>query len=89
MDTKLNVLETRIRPRPHESGLKKICGFKNVRIGVDMAKTYVGRHFELWERDLVPPDGGNRLSLNDATQFKRWRSRKYSRESRPIDQFYI
>ena len=47
MDTKLNVLETRIRPRPHESRLKKICGFKNVRIGVDMAKTYVGRHFEL------------------------------------------
>ena len=60
-----------------------------MRIGVDMAKTYVGRHFELWERDLVPPDGGNRLSFNDATQFKRWRSRKYSRESRPIDQFYI
>ena len=28
-------------------GIKKICGFKNVRIGVDMAKTYVGRHFEL------------------------------------------
>ena len=46
MDTKLNVLETRIRPRPHESGYKKICGFKDVRIGVDMAKTYVGRHFE-------------------------------------------
>ena len=47
MDTKLNVLETRIRPRPHKSGYKKICGFKDVRIGVDMAKTYVGRHFEL------------------------------------------
>ena len=33
------VPQSSLRPHPHEPG-KKICGFRNVRISVDVAKTY-------------------------------------------------